>query len=370
MGAISRLFIPGFSILAIGFSAAYVPARAQSSPAPLESSGPQSQLPIPVDQLKPPRAKFIAKPDCDSGMGRFKVQTCEELLQGTEGWVLVDFMIDPSGKPFEVAVSNSTGNKTFEDMAIRAIRDSTFEPATLNGKPVESNARIKILILSPIPGQGAKPQFINAYKDLMKSISAGDHSAADAAMAELKITNLYEDAYYGLAAYSYAVKWGDESQQFHSLQRAVAEENYGHYLPADAFKAALLTGMKLELKMNYYTEALATWEKLRKLGVDHATEAQIQPVIDQLAKLRLNDEAFTISSKMSDEGGWGLHLFKENFRIVAAEKAVSEVKLKCNRGYVSFKFDPEIDYHTPFKNGACRLELVGSPGTQFKLVQF
>src|SRR5262247_2530143 len=53
-----------------------------------------------------------------------------------EGWVLVNFMIDPQGKPYELSVADSTGNRVLEESAVEQVAKWQFEPATLNGKPV------------------------------------------------------------------------------------------------------------------------------------------------------------------------------------------------------------------------------------------
>jgi hypothetical protein len=40
---------------------------------------------------------------------------------GNEGWVELAFMVDTTGKPFEVTVIRSTGNKTFDKLAMISI---------------------------------------------------------------------------------------------------------------------------------------------------------------------------------------------------------------------------------------------------------
>ena len=75
-------------------------------------------------------------------------------------------------------------------------------------------------------------------------------------MQRLKITNLYEDAYFGMATYFYARKWGDETQQLEGLQRAIAEDDQAHFLPGDLFKWALQVSLQLQVKQALYAEAL------------------------------------------------------------------------------------------------------------------
>jgi len=69
------------------------------------------------------------------------------------------------------------------------------------------------------------------------------------------------------------------------------------------------------------------------------------------------------------EGKWYLHLFKRHFRAVVSEGYIAQVKLRCDKGYVTFAFDPTLQYHVPDKDGDCSIELEGAPGTRFKLIQ-
>ncbi len=266
-------------------------ARCVADDVPLPTSQTESQGQIPVEVYKAPFPKDIARPDCAHGLAALSVG-CRTLNQGFEGWAEVNFMVDPSGKPFEVTVTHSTGNKALDGLAVKSIEGSTFVPGTLNGEPVESGFEIKYKFNEVRASTaGAKSNFVNGYKAVKKAVDAGDRAAADAAMDRLKITNLYEDAYFGLASYFYARKWGDERQQLDALSRAVAEEDQAHYLPDDLFKSALQVSLQLQVDMRLYAEALATYKTLQKAGIDEKTAARLRPVMEQLQKIRSDGSA-------------------------------------------------------------------------------
>jgi TonB family protein len=289
--------------------------------------------------------------------------------QDREGWVELAFMVNQSGKPFEVTVIRSTGNQTFEKIATKAIERSTFEPGTLNGKPVESGYELKYLFMNGALQPGVNRDFFSAYRSLTEAINAGNRMAADAAMPRLKITNLYEDAYFGLANYNYASKWGDESQQLEGLRRAIAHEDRARYLPNNVFRSALLACIQLELKTHEYAEATITWKRLEKLGIDKNTATQLKAAVEKLETLRSDDSAYEVSGLIS-ERNWYLHLFKRHFRAVVSEGYISEVRLRCDKRYVFFPFDSTLQYQVTSKDGSCSIELAGAPGTRFKLIQF
>jgi len=67
---------------------------------------------------------------------------------------------------------------------------------------------------------------------------------------------------------------------------------------------------------------------------------------------------------------WSLKLFKRRFRIEVAEGYISQVKLRCDKGYLYFAFDPKLRYTVDDKYGVCMMELLGAPGAKFTLFQF
>jgi hypothetical protein len=281
-------------------------------------------------------------------------------------------MVDPSGKPFEITIIRSTGNKMFEKVATKAVERSTFEPGSQGGTPIESGYELKYKFVNAnmAANPGANAEFVRAYKAVMKAIVAGDRAAADAAMAKLTVTNLYEDAYLGLATYGYASKWGDESQQLAGLRRAIAEEDLAYYLPKDMFRSALLASIRLELDARDYAGAMATWKRLEKLGIEKSAEGQFRGVIEQLETLRSDGTAYPVSGLITPEGRWHFRLFKRHFQALVSTGYISQVKLRCTKGYVFFVFDPKLEYQVASKYGDCSIELDGSPGTEFKLIQF
>jgi len=203
----------------------------------------------------------------------------------------------------------------------------------------------------------------------LQAANAGDRAAADAALKKLDIKTLYEDAYFGLASYVYASKWGDVSQQIDGLRRATTpgDSSSHYYLSSAELTSALFVLIKLEVKAKEYAEATDDWQRLQK--IDKATAAQLDPVFDQLEKIRTDHTAYEVNGLIT-EGQWFLHMFKQHFRADVSEGFISQVKLRCDKRYVFFAFDPKLQYQIDNKTGKCGIELDGSPGTRFKLIQF
>jgi TonB family protein len=287
-------------------------------------------------------------------------------MTGEEGWVLLSMMVNAEGKPFQVGVVRSTGNRTFEKLAVKAMEHASLYPGTVNNAPVESVFEFRYTFKNNYYRPGAHSEFIAAFKALGTAINAGDRAAADVAMKGLRVRTLYEDAYYGVAQYNYALRWGDASQQEKALYRALGG---AAYLTPELHRVALLGNLGLQLQKRDYSEVMWLWEVLSGFDLDKDTEARWAPVIEQVRQLRTQTGSYTMSGTIADLGSWGIQLFKRNFRANAVSGALSQVKLKCARGLVTFTFDPALTYHVPEKYGDCRLELEGTPGTEITLTQ-
>lgn len=318
---------------------------------------------LPVQVFKGPRAQHIAP----AGYPPFEVRT------GGEGWVLLSIMVDTQGKPFEVAVMRSTGNKAFEDRAVQAMQRSTFVPASLDGRPVESAAVIKYVFINSRAKAGISDQeFVGASRALEKALHTSDRPAADAALERLRqtIKTLKDDVYYGLALYEYASRWGTVDEQLAGLRRAFAgEHRRQRYLTEVQWRDLLLDTLKVDIEVHDYADALSMWDLLTGAGLDRDTAARIQPIIDRIKRLRTDDEAYTVSGTILGLD-WMFHLYKPHFRASIEEGSLAQVQLACERGFVYFRFDPKLAYTVQPKYGSCVIRLAGTPGTRFKLIQF
>ncbi len=321
-----------------------------------ESSSP---LPIPVETFKEPRFK-------SGSLTNFYPP--DEIRKDGEGWVTLSLMVDSKGKPYEVAVDDSTGNKAFDDAAVAAVSRFTFEPGTVNGQPVDSVSHYRIRFTLPDIPRTVYRDFLGFYLAAQAAIKVKDRSAADAAIKMLEIRNLTEDAYYGLIKYDYARVWGDDREQLADLRRAIASAEIPDYLPKGVYGSVLDECLVLELKLHDFVEALRTWDRLQKLNGNDKARVQMKPIFADLEKLRTDDRAYDVAGVLSDDS-WYLNLLKRHFRIAVSDGYIAHVKLLCTKRFVSFPFDPKEQYQADDAWGDCALRLEGKAGTHFTLSQ-
>jgi TonB family protein len=336
-----------------GPAATPVPTSAESTAGVTEAAG----APVQVEVFKGPRSKRVKPPAYPS----------IEQANGRDGWVALNFMIDPQGKPYEITIMESTGNEALEQAALKAARDWEFEPATLNGVPIDAGHALKVNFR--LSGEsGANTSFVRAYREFNAAITAQDRAKADAAMAKLEVRNLYEDAFYGLAQYHYARLWGTKDQERIALKRAIASEDDANFLPKDTFRATLESLLPLQILQHDFAGALATWSKLEKRA-NAETKARWKESINRIEALRTDSSPYTVAGDFADSPLWGFPLFRNRFHIAVASGRIAEIKLRCDKKYVFFKYDPEVEYTVSRNYGACGMELVGDPGTKFTLTQ-
>ena len=92
--------------------------------------------------------------------------------------------------------------------------------------------------------------------------------------------------------------------------------------------------------------------------------------IDDIRELRTNDKPYAVTGQIGTSSSWFYELLKRKFQVEVTSGSVAEVKLRCDRQFVLFRFDPALQYTISGNDRTwCSIELVGQPGTQFRLVQ-
>ncbi|NBC22309.1 MAG: TonB family protein [Gammaproteobacteria bacterium] len=352
------------SVLAVAllWHAAALAAAGQAAPGPAASGEPSGQ-----EQREDALEVFQAPARKDMKVPYYPRSRRQD---GSEGWVQLHFMIDPEGQPYEIVVTDSTGDNAFEESAVRAVERSTFEPAALDGRPIDAGYNLKIsFALEGEGAPGARPSFVRDYRRAIAAIESGDREQAEERLGELEVGNLYEDAYLNVARYWYFKSWGDRHQRLAALRRAVAHEQEQKYLPEQVFRWALLTRFALEVDLQDFGAALDTARLLRSQNLTGEQTAALEATVAEIRTLASDDRSFAVTGYTGADTSWYITLLKRHFYIDQVEGEIAEIKLRCDRDYVLFRYDPTMEYQVSEQQGTCHMEVVGDPGTTFRLVQ-
>lgn len=177
---------------------------------------------------------------------------------------------------------------------MRALKQSQFQPASLDGMPIESGANYAYSFELQGGRNGARRSFVAWYRKLLKAVQGGDRPAADTALAELEADNLYEGRYLQYGRFTYYRAWGTPQQQIRALTRAVGPDESTQFLPDDLMVDALRQLFAIQVELQDFGGALGTAERLHKIrNSSTGSPETICPVISRWWVTRgLSSESF------------------------------------------------------------------------------
>ena len=291
-----------------------------------------------------------------------------------EGWVEINFMVDEAGKTFEPTVMDSMGPEVFQSKALEALEKTTFTPAMDAGTPVSSSTTLRYKFQIQEREKSARERFATYYKRFQRAMGRNDRETAEKLIGLMEDTgamSLYEAAYLNLAKFNFAVEYGDSETQLKYLKRALFfedDQTLETYLPVETELQLWPVLFALEANNKRFVEALATFEIIKQKNIVDAIDS-LAPVVSEIETLRNDDRAFVISGKTDNVGRWGICLLKDEFYLDNAQATINEIKLRCSRKYIFFKYTAETKYHVPAEYGACNMELLGDADAAFDFVQ-
>ncbi len=324
-------------------------------------------------------ATALAGASSDVPIGVFKGPQLENAQQSypegarryqRQGWVILGFMVSSKGTPYAVTVLDSSGARDLEKAAVKNLENSTFVPASLDGKPIDAGAELQFnFVLTGLPRGLMRTGFYSNYTDLLHAIENRDVKSADWHLKAFVPENLTEDALNAIGRARYAAVWGTPSEELSALERAEDDNHALPSLPPDLVRSLRLIKLELDINLHHYVEALGTWDQLKPSSLPPDVRARLAPAIEQIEHIRDAHLGYSLTGEL-DATGWRLHLLEPQFSIVVSQGKISEVRLRCQGGYLYFPFDPQLQYTVNGSYRNCGIELVGDPGTRFTLNQF
>lgn len=112
-----------------------------------------------------------------------------------------------------------------------------------------------------------------------------------------------------------------------------------------------------------------TWDQIQANGPSKETLAILQPAVDQIKALQQNSTPYPVAGTIGDSNSWFIPLFKKRFEVEVVSGKLAEIKLRCDKDYVLFKYEPQMRYKVADRLNECQMEVIGDPGTTFTLIQ-
>lgn len=297
---------------------------------------------------------------------------------GAESRVTVNFMIDANGEVFEPTVVESYGSESFEFTALSAISDTTFEPATFNGEPVESASYRTYNFSVSGGGYETRRTFESTYYSFMESVASVESAQGYELLQELEsleARNHFESAHLNLARYRFAELHGSMVDQKHFLSAALINTitlegvSEDFYVEENFVEPLLKRLMSIQVESRDYRPALNTINRLVDYSSTESRDGYLG-LVQEMLKIRDDDSSYAMPENIPQSGRRIIPLFKGSFYFDSLDGDLAEIKLRCQQKYLFFAFDIESSYEIPESYGRCGLEVIGDPGTTFDLVQF
>jgi TonB family protein len=306
----------------------------------------------------------------------------EEAQRGIEGWVHLSFVIHPDGTVGEMLVENSSGRRAFEKEAIKAAGKWTYEPATMNGEPIEQ-CHTQVLFMFEMDRYskkriGAKQRFRKHYAKTIQLLEEGNLDETRGMIDEIKekyTTNLYERSRLWILRSMLQEKEGDDLGQLESLQRAVS--GGGQYVEPKVYLTVLLKIFNLQIQFQHYADALKTLKTVEELNLDDAMAAKLGQIKSEIEELETSDRAVAINGKIGEAqeehdgaGMWWHTLLRRTAGIETVSGSLERVELRCDWRRVKAKPEKGRAWRIPPEWGECSIYVFGEPGSTFRLLEY
>lgn len=294
---------------------------------------------------------------------------------GGEGWVLVRFIVQRDGTVRDPVVVDSS-RLEFERPALDAVSQFIYEPATLDGEPVEQAMTMYRIVFTLEPPQsGARSEFVRAFKLVDRQIRRGElDKAADrlAIMESVGRLNLYEDAYFWWAQASYYGATGEHHQRRESLLRAIAYA--GDDRPGSLPQAVHLQGLEFLYGDYVRTGELAGALDIYEQIVARAGPGKDSPTIrahaESLRTLLESDATIQAEGYIHGDRPWPHTLSRDGFEFAEIAGELQRFSLWCDQRAVELTIDPGSSWQVPESWGKCQIYVRGRAGTSFALVEY
>ena len=125
-----------------------------------------------------------------------------------------------------------------------------------------------------------------------------------------------------------------------------------------------------EVDLKYYQDALSTYKKLRRLRPDlHDICDTCEAYHTKVLEIKQDRVPFTKSAKLDEAGRWNYALLWNEFFIELEKPIAKDLRVRCERESVTFKYEPDRQYSLPYYSRDCILFVEGTPNTSISLHQ-
>jgi TonB family protein len=287
-----------------------------------------------------------------------------------EGFVQIRYTVGTDGAVRDVNILRLIGPARFAENVVTRAHAWKFQPATLNGKPVEQSLMFVGVYKNPRAGtHGDVVETYSKAADLLKQNKIDEaQSLLNGTLSRPELT-FYERGMLSLLLAS-ILEQKKDFLAVHELA-VLSTDAFGGELPANALQALFKLRVGAALSIGDMGDAMLASLRLERVkGFDPK-----DPIVDSVEKalLQLNQAAVVAVEARIPEAGKGdeysLHLFRRDigFRNVTG---LGKFTISCNQGVVESEVSENAEWHIPHDWNVCFIFVHGAPGANFQVLEF
>tara|TARA_A100001015_G_C14921870_1_gene684661 strand:- start:175 stop:1215 length:1041 start_codon:yes stop_codon:yes gene_type:complete len=292
------------------------------------------------------------------------------LSRGVEGWVTMHYMVDPTGKTYDIEIVDSNGDRSLENAAVRAAEKYRYDPAKFQGQPIDAGASTRINFAIRDQKFLAKKfaKLFTKFQSAAKENSQGEMKLLLSKLDDLEITTLYESAMTQLMKAAYAMSIDDSEALRQAYGKTLSLNKDHNFFTEAQTNSFMLALMQAEVATGHIRAALDTWSQLDLVLTDEQLRSKLLAQTAELQSLLAGNGATSVNGKITVGYSFAYKLAKPTFALSKVVGRLAEVKLFCEKGRVAFPATEDVVYRVEKDLGVCTLILVGDPKTTFEII--
>jgi TonB family protein len=288
-----------------------------------------------------------------------------------EGWAQVSYIVETDGSVSNIIITDSSGYKAFEQETVKALKRWKFEPARENGKAVQQcHNEVQIDFSIGDKDAGVSPKFLTKYTKAEEKLEAKDFENTKKLLTELqnhKQQRLSEQIYYKLLLADYAKAIDDKSLQLSALSNI--ELKQAKIISPEQALSILHQRFVLEVQLNHYQSALATYNELEKLELAKPYMPQFNDMKKRIEAFIASDRQIALYGDIKDKDFWTHALVRNDFSLTNIKGSLHKLDVRCANKRHVYSVEENNTWKLPATWQRCSLFIYGDNNTQFTLVE-
>ncbi len=297
--------------------------------------------------------------------------------QDVEGWVDLEVTVGLDGTAHSPRIIETSIAGIFDKATLEAVNKWRFEPATINGKPVEATFTARQTFYFKDNRDGVTEAFFRRASGISRALAKGDLVTADKKIQQLdekRRRTLAEGVYMDLFKSTYYEKSGDTQSALQHLNRALGSAD--NNIPKPVREHLLRSAVNLNAEQRNFASALNRYGELEglmgQLPADDPAKLEALAIQSIIAgDETLEWEAILEHCKECDREtySWSHPLLRNQFTVSTVPDSLEETQLRCGDRFQYFRLRQGETYVVPGLGADCFFHTQGWQPVSFSFIE-